>query len=85
MLAEEESLEQSYLKEERKITLHRALGKLKPEYQQILYLVYFEGFTNGEAAEILKIRRHNADKLISRARASLKSVLEKEGFAYEEL
>ncbi len=85
LLAEEESLEQSYLKEERKIVIHRALAQLKPEYRQILYLVYFEEFSNKEAAEIMKISRPNADNLISRARASLKSILEKEGFADEEL
>ena len=34
--ADEASLEDSYLLEERKITVHRALNSLKPEYRQVL-------------------------------------------------
>ena len=33
-----ESLEQSYLREEQKIFVHRAMGRLKPEYRQVLFL-----------------------------------------------
>lgn len=32
-----EELEKAYLREEQKIILHRAMGKLKPEYRQILF------------------------------------------------
>ena len=38
--SEEESLELSYLREERKIIVHQAIRKLKSEYQQILWLIY---------------------------------------------
>ena len=41
LISDEESLEEAYIKEERKITVHRALKKLKPEYRQVLWLVYF--------------------------------------------
>ena len=82
---EEESLEKSYLVEERKIIVHKALGKLKPEYGQILYLIYFEGFSNREAATVMKKSKHQVENLVYRARMSLKSELCKEGFIYEEL
>ena len=36
--------ESSCLREERKIVVHRAMGKLKPEYGQVLQLSCFEGF-----------------------------------------
>lgn len=84
-LVEEENVEEIFLREERKITVHRALRKLKPEYRQILYLIYFENFSNAEAAVIMKKSKHQIENLIYRARLSLKSKLDKEGFIYERL
>ena len=83
--SDEESLEQSYIKEERKITVHRALNQLKPEYRQVLWLIYFEETSHKEAAMIMKKSVHSIDTLVYRARQSLKMHLEKEGFVYEEL
>ena len=85
LLRDETSLEQSYIREERKITVHKALRALKPEYRQILWLIYFEGFSNKEAAVVMKKTVHNIETLVYRARQSLKSELDKEGFVYEEL
>ncbi len=83
MLADEESVEQQYLKEEQKIRLHMCLKSLKPEYTQVLYLVYFEGFNNAQTAKIMKKNKRQTENLIYRAKAALKTKLEKEGFEYE--
>ena len=83
--SEEAALEQAYLRQEQKITVHRALHKLKAEYRQVLWLVYFEGMSLKEAASVLKKRIHTVEVLVSRARKALKTQLEKEGFFYEEL
>ena len=53
-LSEEQSLEQSYIKEERKIIVNKALSELATDYRTILWLVYFEGFSNKEVAVALK-------------------------------
>ena len=82
---EEENLELTYLRTERKILVHRMLGRLKSEYRQVLYLVYFEGFDNAGAAAVMKKNRRQIENLVYRAKQSLKSELEKEGFVYEEL
>ncbi len=82
---EEDSLEQAYIREEWRIAIHRALRKLKAEYHQVLWLTYFEGFSNKEAAVVMKKSVHNIETLVYRARRSLKQQLEKEGFVYEEL
>ena len=82
-LAEEESLEQSYIKEERKLSLHKALSHLPEDYKSVLWLVYFEGFSNGEAAVILKKNDRQIKNLLYRAKQSLKATLEKDGFNYE--
>ena len=82
---ERNSLEQSYIHNKQKIALHRAMEKLKPEYKQVLWLVYFEGFSNKETAGIMKKSVHNIETLVYRARQSLKSEISKEDFIYEDL
>ncbi len=84
-LAEEESVERAYLKEERKLIVHRALGRLNPDYRQVLYLVYFEGITNSDAAVVMKKNKRQIENLLCRARQALRKELEKEGFTYEGL
>ena len=83
--ADEEILEKSFLKDEQKILLHQAMHQLKPEYAQVLWLIYFEEFTAKEAAKVMKKSVHSIENLVSRARHSLKSELEKGGFVYENL
>ncbi len=83
--ADEAEIEKTFLKEERKIILHRAMCRLKPEYRQILWLIYFEDFSNKEAATVMKKSVHNIEVLVSRARKALKQELEKEDFDYEKL
>ena len=54
MIYDEISVEEEYFKKERQRVLHKAMRKLQPKYQQVLWLVYFEGFSNKEAARIMK-------------------------------
>ncbi len=79
------SLEREYIKQEQKRTLHSALKKLKPEYERILWLTYFEELSNKEAAVVMGKSTHAIETLVYRARNALKSQLESEGFVYEEL
>ena len=76
--------ETMHIQEERKQHLHKAMQKLKAEYRQILWLVYFEELSLKDAAAILKKSVHSTETLVYRARKSLKQQLEKEGFIYEE-
>ena len=85
VLSEESSVENEYLINEQKIILHRAMRKLKSEYFQALYLVYFEGFTNADVAAVMKKSKRQIENLLYRAKQTLKSELEKEGFVYERL
>lgn len=79
------SLEQSYIKQERLLLIHRTLEKLKPEYKQVLWLVYFEDFSQKETAKIMKKSVHSIETLVYRARLALKAELEKGGFIYEDI
>lgn len=82
---DELSLEKSYIKEEQKILLHKAMHKLKPEYRQVLWLVYFEEFSTKDIAKIMKKSVHNIETLTYRAKRSLKTILEKEEYIFENL
>ncbi len=82
---DEKSLEDAYIHNEQKIALHRTLHKLKSEYKQVLWLIYFEGFNNKETARIMKKSVHNIETLVYRARQSLKTEISKEDFVYEDL
>ena len=78
-------LEQSFLKEEQKIAVHRALKTLAPDYRQVLWLLFFEELSPAEAGRVMKKSPRQMKNLVYRAKAALKSELEKEGFEYEDL
>ena len=82
-LSDEEDLERNYIRSEDKRTLHRALHSLKPEYRQVLYLTSLEGFSNSEAAFIMKKTDRQIKSLIYNAKKTLKTELERSGFKYE--
>ena len=84
-IADEADLEQNYLVSEQKIRLRHAICRLKKEYQQILYLSYFEGFSNAESAGILGKSSKQIENLLYNARKALRTELEKEGFNYENI
>ena len=84
-LQDEYELEKMYIVEERKIAVHRALKELHTEYRQVLWLLYFEGFSNTDAATVMKKNSRQMKNLLYRAKSALKSELDKEGFVYEEL
>ena len=82
---ESENPEEVYLTEERKRKLYEALATLSTEYRAVLWLIYFEEFSFEETAAALKKSHRQTANLLYRAKQSLKSKLEKEGFAYENL
>ena len=84
-MADKERLEQSYIKEENKIIVYKAIAELIPDYRNILWLIYFDGCSNKEAAIILKKNDRQIKNLLYRAKQAMKLKLEKENFIYEEL
>ena len=75
----------SYIAKEDARSLHIAMRELNDEYRQVLYLVFFEGFDNRQAAVIMKKSARQIENLLYRAKAALKAELEKKGFVYEGL
>ena len=75
--------EKLYLKEEQKILVHQSVAKLSPDYRQVIHLVWFEGFTNEEAGNIMRKSKRQIENLLYRAKQALKAELGKDGFDYE--
>lgn len=84
-IADSEDIERNHIQSEDKKLLRKAMEKLNKDYRQVLYLIYFEGFSNNEAAEIMNKNERQIRNLLYRAKAALKILLEKENFNYEEL
>ena len=85
LIADEADVARQYLCSERKLQVHKALKQLNDEYCQVLVLVYFEDFQNDQVASIMGKSKKQIENLVYRAKLSLKSELEKEGFVYEDL
>ena len=83
--SEEHDLEMSFIRQERNIVIHQTIRILKSEYQQVLWLIYFEEMSIKEAAMVMKKTVHSVETLVYRARRSLKVNLEKKGVTYEDL
>lgn len=77
------SVEELYFREEKRRAVHFALGRLKPEYQQVLWLIYFEDFSCKQVARVMKKKVHAVEMLASRARKALSEELRKEGYTNE--
>ena len=83
-LSDGTDLEKEYLKTQRNIDLHEAMKKLNTDYFQVLYLMYFEDLDTEEIASIMHRSKRQIGDLVYRSKKSLKSILEKAGFQYED-
>ena len=84
-ISDGENLERDYIKNEERYRLRQTINRLKPEYSQVLYLIYFEGFDTSETAKIMDKSNKQITDLLYRAKAALKKEIEKEGYKYDGL
>ena len=70
---------------QRKATIYRNMQKLNRDYRAVLQLHYLDGFTVEHVCQIMKKSPKQVYNLLTRARASLKDNLIKEGISYEDL
>ena len=78
-------LEEDAIKKERDRVVYACLQKLPLQYRQVLMLMYFDGFSVDEISGILTRSKKQVYNLLARAKASLKTELEKVGITYEDL
>ena len=77
--AEQETLEEAVLADERKRTLNRALDSLPEDMRVVMHLIYFEDLSYDEAARVMKKNRKQIDNLLYRAKGQLRIILGKDG------
>ena len=68
----------AYFDEETK-EVFKEIKKLKPEYRNIVYLYYYQGYKINEISEILKMNQNTVSSNLTRARKELKNILEQGG------
>ena len=76
----EEFADTELFRNEQNLQLYHALGKLKKEYREALYLVYFESMSYRDAATVMGKSEAQVSKLIYHGKQNLKTFLEKEDF-----
>ncbi|MDR0851238.1 MAG: RNA polymerase sigma factor [Clostridiales Family XIII bacterium] len=76
------SPEYEFIREEHDRELHSALQKLSQNYRVVLHLLFFEHMSYTEAGIVMKKSQKQIDHLVYRAKAALKTELEREGFTY---
>ena len=79
----EELAETGLFQNEQHQQLYAALGKLKKEYRETLFLVYFEELSYRQAAQVLGRTEQQVTNLVYRGKQQLKQLLEQEGYQYE--
>ncbi len=80
---EAEAIETAYIRKEQQMAVRKAMRRLNSNYQQVLWLIYFEEMSSREAAAVMKKSIRSIESILYRARKALKSQLETEGFEYE--
>ena len=70
------------LREEQKRELYKAMEQLKPEYRQVLTLIYFEEMSHEEAARVMKKTKKQIYHLVDRGKERLKVLLQGSGYEH---
>ena len=78
-------LETGALLKERNAAIYRCMQALPEQYRRVLQLAYFDGFAVKDICRITKKTAKQVYNLLSRARAALKDLLEKEGITHEDI
>ena len=77
--AEQETLEEIILEDERKRIVNNALNSLPDDMRVDVHLIYFEDLTYDEAAKVMKKNRKQVDNLLYRAKKEIRIILGKDG------
>ena len=74
--------EELLLEKERNLLLHRSLDRLDPQLREALWLVYMDGMSYTQAAEVMRVSTKKIGNLLSRGRKVLRDAMEKEGISH---
>lgn len=80
--ADEQSLADAVIADERARILNEAISRLDEPFRTVLHLIYFEDLSYDEAGRVMKKSRKQIDNLLYRAKATLRIELGKDGAKY---
>lgn len=75
----DESVEKSAILNDKKDILLRCMNRIDPTMREALYLVYYDGMTYLQAAEVLKTTYKKIDHLLEKGKRIMREELKKEG------
>ena len=79
VLTADESSESSYIKNEKLAILNKCLSRIESEYREALYLVYLDGMSYSQAADVMKTSIKKLDHLLQKGKIRMREELKKEG------
>lgn len=82
-ISSENLAETSLIHSERSRMLYAAMEKMKEDYREALYLVYFEEMSYRDTAAVMKKTVEQVTKLVHRGKQQLRKLLEEEGYSDE--
>ena len=77
--AEQKSLEEVILSDEKKRIVNNALRSLSEDMRVVIHLIYFENLSYTQAAKVMKKNQKQIDNLLYRAKKELRIILGKDG------
>lgn len=81
--ASDENTDVSALAYHDKTAVKYAMSHINRDYAQVLYLMYFEELDISEISKVMKKTKKQVSNLVYRAKAAIKTELDKEGFLYD--
>ncbi|MBR6229013.1 MAG: RNA polymerase sigma factor [Eubacterium sp.] len=77
--ASKESVENTAILGDQKKILWQCMDRLDPMEREALYLVYYDGMTYLQAAEVMKVTYKKVDHLLEKGKLKMREELKKEG------
>ncbi|HBB19905.1 MAG TPA: RNA polymerase subunit sigma-24 [Ruminococcus sp.] len=79
--SDETDIESEYISDERNKAIHQCIKALYADHAQVLFLIYFEGLTNQEAARVMGKTSRQVTQLLYRAKIALKEEMARRGIS----
>ncbi len=74
------AFESEMFRRDERRALFQAIERLKPDYAEVLHLLYFEEMSYLEAGGVMKKSQKQIENLAMRARQALRAIMTKEGY-----
>ena len=77
--------EESAMKTEQNMALHRCLNRIAPQYREALWLFYFCDMSYAQIAKVMKCSTKRIEDLLRNGKARMRTEMEKEGIIHADI